>query len=302
VGPVVIGAIRILIKDRDHLKYFLKGLKKAEINDSKKISSKKRVQILKSLEIQSLDFRTKGKMIVAETECEYVTWEMSAEIIDDENILWASLRGMKEASLFLSHQKKIKTTVLIDGHKKFKWDNISSPFTEIPIVKGDSKSLLIGLASIIAKEKRSTCLSCMRFILLMDLTHTSVTQQKSTKRPLRNLGQHPSIGRHSEVLKNSSPSRGESLEIFHSVQFHSSSSIPILISPALLRIRNLGQLDLVKISKDQYGRIIEIGEVKSSPLGIQSAQKGQKLRLLASGRFFSWLIGARLKFTALVGK
>ena len=159
VGPVVIGAIRILIKDRDHLKYFLKGLKKAEINDSKKISSKKRVQILKSLEIQSLDFRTKGKMIVAETECEYVTWEMSAEIIDDENILWASLRGMKEASLFLSHQKKIKTTVLIDGHKKFKWDNISSPFTEIPIVKGDSKSLLIGLASIIAKEKRDLYMS-----------------------------------------------------------------------------------------------------------------------------------------------
>jgi hypothetical protein len=75
-----------------------------------------------------------------------------------------------------------------------------------------------------------------------------------------------------------------------------------LISPALLRIRNLGQLDLVKISKDKYGRIIEIGEVKSSLLGIESAQKGQKLRLLASGRFISGLLGARLKFTTLVGK
>jgi hypothetical protein len=104
------------------------------------------------------------------------------------------------------------------------------------------------------------------------------------------------------VLKNSSHNRGESLEIFHSSKFHSTPSIPILISPALLRLRNLGQLDLVRISKDKCGWIIEIGEVKSSRLGIESAQKVQKLRLLASGRFISGLFGARLKFTAFVGK
>ena len=104
------------------------------------------------------------------------------------------------------------------------------------------------------------------------------------------------------MLKNSSHNRGESLEIFHSAKFHSTPSIPILISPALLRLRNLGQLDLVKMYKDKYGWIIEIGEVKSSLLGIASAQKGQKLRVLGSGRFISGLLSARLKFTALVGK
>jgi len=79
---------------------------------------------------------------------------MDHEIIDEENILAASLRGMKEAVLFLSDKKNVNTTVLIDGPRNLRWGKDVSPWNEVPIIKGDSKSLLIGLASIMAKEKR----------------------------------------------------------------------------------------------------------------------------------------------------
>lgn len=154
VGPVVIGAVRILINHRSEFDFFLHQLKIFEINDSKKLSARKREEILKKLNIEMFDFKKSSTIKLAGVEIDFVTWQMTPEIIDQENILWASLRGMKEACLNLSKEKNSKTTVLIDGHKKFKWDNLKSPFHEIPIIKGDSKSLLIGLASIIAKEKR----------------------------------------------------------------------------------------------------------------------------------------------------
>jgi len=159
VGPVVIGAVRILINSHIDLQIILKKLKYFQINDSKKLTSSKRLKILNDLGVQHHDFRVRGKIVINSTEIDYVTWEMSPEIIDQENILWASMRGMKEASLFLSDKKKFESTVLIDGNKKFKWDNTQSPFKEIPIIKGDSKSILIGLASIIAKEKRDLYMS-----------------------------------------------------------------------------------------------------------------------------------------------
>jgi ribonuclease HII len=84
----------------------------------------------------------------------YVTWEMDHVVIDEENILAASLRGMKEASQFLSVPQNLPTHVFIDGHMKFRWGNETSPWNELPVIKGDSKSALIGLASIIAKVKR----------------------------------------------------------------------------------------------------------------------------------------------------
>jgi ribonuclease HII len=68
---------------------------------------------------------------------------------------------MKEAAEFLSISKKKQTTVLIDGHMKLRWGIKISPWNEIPIIKGDSKSLLIGLASIIAKEKRDAYMRTM---------------------------------------------------------------------------------------------------------------------------------------------
>jgi ribonuclease HII len=156
VGPVVIGAIRVLVKNKDELSSLLKSLRPKGINDSKKLSSAKRLGILEDLNISLLNYRKKGMMKMNSHSLSYVTWEMDHEVIDRENILAASLRGMKEACLFLSEEKKIPTTILIDGNKAFRWDNKTSPFNEIPLVKGDQHSLLIGLASILAKEKRDS--------------------------------------------------------------------------------------------------------------------------------------------------
>jgi ribonuclease HII len=153
-GPVVIGAVRLYIEDAEALKTLLKFLRPKGIKDSKKLTGEGRLKVLKKLGIDNLDFRTKNSLSLKGVQVSYTTWEMDHEVIDQENILAASLRGMKEASNFLSETKNNNTTVLIDGHMKLRWGTDKSPWNEIPLVKGDSKSLLIGLASIIAKEKR----------------------------------------------------------------------------------------------------------------------------------------------------
>lgn len=154
-GPVVIGAVKILIQTEAELKSLLKKLKLFGVNDSKKISVLNRARLLEKLLIQNLSFRDRGLLTLNQINLTYVTWEMDHEVIDQENILAASLRGMKEAAIFLSEATKISKTVLIDGHMKFRWGSEEQiNWEEIPIIKGDSKSLLIGLASIIAKVKR----------------------------------------------------------------------------------------------------------------------------------------------------
>lgn len=153
-GPVVVGAIRFFAQNSIELKTLLKFLKINGITDSKKLTTTKRLKILSQLGFEEQTFRTRGSLNLKGVEVSYVVWEMDHEVIDQENILAASLRGMKEASLFLSEKKKRPTTVLIDGHMKLRWGTKSSPWSEIPIIKGDSKSVLIGLASILAKEKR----------------------------------------------------------------------------------------------------------------------------------------------------
>jgi ribonuclease HII len=163
-GPVVIGAVRILVEDALALKKLLKFLKTKGIKDSKKTSSEDRLKILQKMGFEDLPFREQKSLDLKGIELSYVTWEMDHEIIDQENILAASLRAMKEASQFLSTSKKNQTTVLIDGHMKLRWGTKKSPWTEIPIIKGDSKSLLIGLASIIAKEKRDLFMRMMHEI------------------------------------------------------------------------------------------------------------------------------------------
>lgn len=77
--------------------------------------------------------------------------QISPQIIDEINILNASLLAMKESAL-KSSDILLPGVVLIDGNRKFKWDH-PAVFLEA-VVKGDSKSLLIGLASIVAKEFR----------------------------------------------------------------------------------------------------------------------------------------------------
>jgi ribonuclease HII len=160
-GPVVIGAVRVFIEDQEALKNLLKFLKLRGIKDSKKIKPAERLKILNKLGLDELTFREKKVLLMKGIEVSCVCWDMDHEVIDQENILAASLRGMKEAAEFLTDAKKNQTTVLIDGHMKLRWGSKKSPFHEIAIIKGDTKSLLIGLASIIAKEKRDSFMTTM---------------------------------------------------------------------------------------------------------------------------------------------
>lgn len=153
-GPVVVGSVRVLIESKEALVTLLKFLKLRKIKDSKKLKPEDRLKILQKLGVLDLPFRQKGELNLKGIAVSYITWDMDHDVIDRENILAASLRGMKESCQELSQGKKGATTTLIDGHMKLRWGKKVSPWNEIPLVKGDAKSLLIGLASIIAKEKR----------------------------------------------------------------------------------------------------------------------------------------------------
>ena len=118
-GPVVAAAV-ILNK-----KMIPEG-----INDSKKISKKKRIIINENLIKHH----------------HYAIGLASVEEIDEINILQASLLAMKRAILGLNI---IPKSVLVDGNQLPKLD-----FNMYPIIKGDSKSLSIAAASIIAKVCR----------------------------------------------------------------------------------------------------------------------------------------------------
>jgi ribonuclease HII len=161
-GAVVVGAVRVLIQDQDSLKKLLKFLKPKGVTDSKKLTHEVRQKILKKLKVPDLNYRETGILDFKGIEVSFVTWEMCHVTIDKENILAASLRAMKEAAMHLSNPQNLQTHILIDGICKLRWGKgVESPWNEITIIKGDSKSLLIGLASIIAKEKRDAFMKDM---------------------------------------------------------------------------------------------------------------------------------------------
>lgn len=153
-GPVVIGAIRLMVQEPESLKSLIRYLKRKGVKDSKLLSSEKRDEVLKTLGINLLSFREKGEIQLKGFAISFVSWDMDHEVIDQENILNASLRGMKEAALSLASVDKTQTTLLIDGQMKLRWGESESPWREVTIVKGDVRSALIGLAAIIAKEMR----------------------------------------------------------------------------------------------------------------------------------------------------
>ena len=119
-GPVVAGAV-ILPKDCDIL----------YINDSKQLSEKKREELY--------DVITK----------EAVAWAVgyaSPERIDEINILQATYEAMREAISKLS----VKPDVLLNDAVKIPQVDIR----QVPIIKGDAKSVSIAAASIVAKVTR----------------------------------------------------------------------------------------------------------------------------------------------------
>ncbi len=109
------------------------------LNDSKKISEKKREALFD---------------VITENAVAYAIGRASAEEIDEINILQATYAAMRRAVAGLS---VVPDYVLIDGNPVQ-----DMPFLHASIVKGDSLSLSIAAASIIAKVSRD------RYMLEMD--------------------------------------------------------------------------------------------------------------------------------------
>lgn len=119
-GPVVAGAV-ILPKDCDIL----------YINDSKKLSEKKREELYEQ---------------IMEKAVAVGIGYASCERIDEINILQATYEAMREAISNLC----VKPDILLN-------DAVTIPMVDIkqvPIIKGDAKSISIGAASIVAKVTR----------------------------------------------------------------------------------------------------------------------------------------------------
>ena len=119
-GPVVAGAV-ILPKDCDIL----------YINDSKKLSEKKREELYD---------------LIMEKAVATGIGLVSNERIDEINILQATYEAMRMAISKL----EVKPDILLN-------DAVTIPGVDIkqlPIIKGDAKSISIGAASIIAKVTR----------------------------------------------------------------------------------------------------------------------------------------------------
>ena len=153
-GPVVAACASLEVRNFDlkEIRSLLRKWSKLGITDSKQLSAEERLEILKkmSLVTPSVD------QIHTHHYSENITLkilikELHAPIIDEINILQASLEAMKQA-MMNSCPVHLPGMVLIDGNKKISYEH---ELTELEaIVQGDSKSLLIGLASIAAKEYR----------------------------------------------------------------------------------------------------------------------------------------------------
>ena len=120
VGPVV--AAGIILNNKIDI---------SEINDSKKLSTKKREEVYRYLI----------------SHCYYITASSSVEEIDRLNILQASLLAMRRV---IRKTKQNFDHILVDG-------NVNPDVSDhniINLVKGDSKSLTVAAASIIAKVTR----------------------------------------------------------------------------------------------------------------------------------------------------
>ena len=136
VGPVVAGCVVFL--SREVNPYLLENL-----NDSKKISKKKREKLYEVL----LEEKEKGN-ILAEVGV------ASAKEIDEKNILNATFEAMKRAILNTGVKPDL---VLIDGNRVPKEFNYNAK----AVVKGDAKSYSISAGSIMAKVYRDKLMEDM---------------------------------------------------------------------------------------------------------------------------------------------
>lgn len=123
-GPVVAAAVHM---PEEHVEKFI-----GKVNDSKKLSAKKRDALYDSI----MEY------------CVVGVKDISAEIIDSINILEATKLAMQSAV----EQTEYYDYVLVDGTVDLSKHIIYCPTEKI--IRGDSKSISIATASIIAKVTR----------------------------------------------------------------------------------------------------------------------------------------------------
>lgn len=162
-GPVVCASVCVLSSQGESVldtKELVSFLSQHKVQDSKKCTSAKRREILKSLQ---LDYLKKSQKMtypqLKNLQFVFQIEEVSTLIIDELNILHASLAGMKTAFENIETQypqiKKYPGRVFIDGpHLPREWKKSAEHENKEALVKGDSRSCLIALASILAKEYR----------------------------------------------------------------------------------------------------------------------------------------------------
>ena len=127
-GDVVAAAV-ILPSDR------LVELEQLGVTDSKKLSPKRREQL---------------DLIIRDVAIAYAIGHASAMEIDEMNILAASLLAMERAIAQLQPQPN---HCLIDGNQLLRFKLIA-PIPQTTVIKGDSLSVSIAAASIVAKVWR----------------------------------------------------------------------------------------------------------------------------------------------------
>jgi len=119
-GPVVTAAVSLFSE--------IPG-----VNDSKKLSEKKRLELVPQIIHNSF----------------WAVYSVLPAVIDEMNILHASLFGMSLCAKRIMRKTEQNCMVMIDGnHLTGQFEN------EIAVVKGDAKSINIAAASILAKTYR----------------------------------------------------------------------------------------------------------------------------------------------------
>jgi ribonuclease HII len=127
-GEVVAAAVILPIAK-------LVDLQNLGVTDSKKLSAKRREQL---------------DLFIREVAIAYAIGTASVDEIDEMNILAASLLAMERAIAQLNPQPKL---CLIDGNQLLRFKLIT-PIPQTTVVKGDSLSISIASASIVAKVWR----------------------------------------------------------------------------------------------------------------------------------------------------
>lgn len=132
-GPVVVAGA--MFKTYDNLPHWV-----GQLNDSKKLSAAKRAYLYQCI-LESSDILTVHIATI------------DVPTIDRLNILEATMEGMRECIRMLRHGNQV---VFVDGNR--------SPIKENwcqPVVKGDSKSLSIAAASVVAKVHRDQLMAAL---------------------------------------------------------------------------------------------------------------------------------------------